>query len=107
MATATGYINQCGRINLNTGMNLYFNILEDWTEDAHLVLFRHQNGTMRVVGGAGQYEAGRRFQLFVAQYNRRIGAAEVVKTLPCTLDSLQEIKQDLGGDNSVLFSTWD
>jgi hypothetical protein len=101
-----GYVNSCGRLNLNTGKNAHFNVLTDWVNtDTHITLFKMDGGKLRAIGGWGAHENGATLHL-LTNTHRHIGYATVVHTVPTTAAGLAELK-NLIEENTVTFGTWD
>ncbi len=105
------YLNLCGRMNLTTGKNLHFNVLDgaivDWS-DATLTLVReHQSAKFRVIGGWGGCGVeGAVVELVHGQTHAFLDHADIIARFPCTPEGMEDIKQMVGG-NSVLFATLD
>ena len=102
-----GYVNNCGKLNLNTGRNAHFNVLKDWKDDGstHVVLFNRNSGA-RAVGGCGEYKPGELVELYAAGNHRFLCHAVVDLCVPCNAEGLRKIKEVIGA-NSISFGTWD
>lgn len=113
------YINKCGTLNLKTGKNLYFNVLQDW-EPGSSSLYLYQevgadpysanaNKTMLwLVGGHGtDHEGVQRVDQFLdSQSHRHLGFWRLMGEYLNTPEDMAKIADEIG-KNSVRFGTYD
>ena len=103
-----GSIRSCGRLNLTTGKNKHFNVLDDWSDsDGSRVTLMTSVDEMRLVGGWGDYVQGDQIE----QHRDSPGAAYIgqytviADSFPATSDGLDDIKR-LIGEKTIAFSVW-
>ncbi len=99
------YLNNCRNLNLTTGKNCHFNVLEDWTAEATLTVATCDDGRTRLIGGWGTMEEGETVDLYAAS-GRYLTAATIGKGFPCDAAGLEALRNHLG-KGSVPFSTLD